>query len=136
MAEAKKGKGSRRGREDWQRLLAKLDRSGLSVAAFCRREGVSAANLYRWRGVLGAVGDAGETAVSSTPSASAFVDLRTENGVSGKRCRESIKTHLIDHRPRRPRHPRRPTDELVGRGAARRGERIARIEKRQEFTAA
>lgn len=75
MAQAKKGKGSRRGRDDWRRLLAKLDRSGLSVAAFCRREGVSAASLYRWRGLLGAVaaGDQGQAAVSKpTP---AFVDL-------------------------------------------------------------
>jgi transposase-like protein len=92
MAEAKKGKGSRRGREDWQRLLAKLDRSGLSVAAFCRREGVSAANLYRWRGVLGAVADAGETAASSTTSA--FVDLGTLN--PGPVARLELKLDLGD----------------------------------------
>lgn len=73
MAGAKKGKGLRRSRQEWRSLLAKFDGSGLGVEAFCRREAISAASLYRWRGLLSAVGDDGETAVSSrTPG---FVDL-------------------------------------------------------------
>lgn len=75
MALPKKGKGSKRSRHEWRALLAKHDGSGLSVDAFCRREAISAASLYRWRGLLGTVGDNGETAVvSGTPG---FVDLGT-----------------------------------------------------------
>lgn len=78
MAGAKKGKGSRRSRDEWRTLLAKFDGSGLGIEAFCRREGVSATSLYRWRGLLGAVGDdCGATAViRRTPG---FVDLGTLN---------------------------------------------------------
>ena len=73
MAGAKKGKGSRRSRQEWRSLLAKFDDSGLGVEAFCQREAISAASLYRWRGLLSAVGDDGETGVvDRTPG---FVDL-------------------------------------------------------------
>lgn len=54
MAEGKKDKGSRRSRQAWGDLLAKFDGSGLGVSAFCRSEAISAASLYRWRGLLSA----------------------------------------------------------------------------------
>lgn len=63
MAGAKKGTGSRRSRREWRSLLAKFDGSGLSVEAFCGRKGISAASLYRWRGLLSAVGDDQEAEV-------------------------------------------------------------------------
>ncbi len=63
MVGAKKGKGSRRSRQEWRSLLAKFDGSGLGVEAFYRRESIGAASLYRWRGLLSAVGDGGETAI-------------------------------------------------------------------------
>lgn len=75
MAGAKKGKGSKRSRDEWRTLLARCDGSGLGIEAFCRREGVSATSLYRWRGLLSAVGDDGATAVVS--SAPGFVDVGT-----------------------------------------------------------
>lgn len=96
MAQAKKGKRSRRGRDDWRRLLVKLDRSDLGVTEFCRREGISAASLYRWRGLLGAVamGDHGETAVSSkTP---VFVDLGTLRSAGAATPRIELKLDLGD----------------------------------------
>ena len=75
MAGARKGKGSRRSRQEWRTLLAKFDECGLGVEAFCRREAISAASLYRWRGLLSAVGDEGNSAViRKTPG---FVDLGT-----------------------------------------------------------
>lgn len=103
MALPTKGKGSRRSRHEWWALLAKFDGSGLSVEAFCRREAISAASLYRWRGLLGAVGDDGETAViSKTP---AFVDLGTlrSTAVSAPRIDlkldlgEGLVLHLVRH---------------------------------------
>ena len=80
MTEAKKSKGSRRSRHEWRSLLAKFDGSGLGVEGFCRREGISAASLYRWRGLLSAVGDDGETEVINR--APGFVDLGTLSPVA------------------------------------------------------
>ncbi len=91
MAEQKKGKGSRRSQHEWQSLLAKLDRSDLGVDAFCRREAVSAASLYRWRSLLS---DRGEAVVSK--SAPAFVDLGTLNSASVSRPRIDLKLDLGD----------------------------------------
>lgn len=72
MAERKNGKGSRRSRHEWRSLLAKFDGSGLSVDAFCRREAISAASLYRWRNLLNG-GDGGAAMVS--PREPAFIEL-------------------------------------------------------------
>jgi len=35
--------------EDWRRRLAQFQESELSVAAFCRQEGVSPPSFYVWR---------------------------------------------------------------------------------------
>jgi len=94
MAERKKGKGSRRSRHEWRTLLAKLDGSGLGVEAFCRREAISAASLYRWRAVLGDGSDGDEAVVSTR--APAFVDLGTLNSASPSRPRIEFKLDLGD----------------------------------------
>lgn len=94
MEGGKKGKGSRRSRHDWRSLLSKFDGCGLGVEAFCRREGISAASLYRWRGLLSAVGDEGEAAViHKTP---AFVDLGTLNSAAVSAPRIDLKLELGD----------------------------------------
>lgn len=90
----KKGKGSRRSRHEWRALLAKHDGSGLSVEAFCRREAISAASLYRWRNLLSDGGDGGETAIRNR--APAFVDLGTLNSVPSSRPRIDLKLDLGD----------------------------------------
>jgi len=94
MAERKKGKGSRRSRQEWRSLLAKLDGSGLGVEAFCRREAISAASLYRWRGLLSGESDGGEALVSA--GAPVFVDLGTLNSASLSRPRIDLKLELGD----------------------------------------
>lgn len=45
--------GTRRrlGSDAWQALVERHRSSGLTVEAFCRREGVSTASFYRWRGL-------------------------------------------------------------------------------------
>ena len=48
-----KSKRIRRGDTQWRALLSRFSTSGLSVAAFCDREAVSTASLYRWRGLIG-----------------------------------------------------------------------------------
>ena len=39
--------------QHWRRLLRDWQRSGLSVAAFCRRAGVADNRFYAWRRILG-----------------------------------------------------------------------------------
>ena len=82
MSEAMKGKGSRRSRHEWRSLLAKFDGGDMGVEAFCRREAISAASLYRWRNLLG---NGAETAVIDR--APVFVDLGSLStaGVSAPR---------------------------------------------------
>ena len=45
------GTGRRLGSDEWQALVGRHCSSGLTVEAFCRREGVSTASFYRWRGL-------------------------------------------------------------------------------------
>ena len=101
MAVSKKGKGSRRRRHEWRALLAKYDGSGLSVEAFCRREAISAASLYRWRGLLGTVDDNGESEViNGRPG---FVDLGALSSATAPRIDlkldlgDGLFLHLVRH---------------------------------------
>ena len=74
MAGRGKSKWIRRNEAQWCSLLSRFCESGLSVSAFCRREAVSTASFYRWRGLIERH-DGGEAlAVRSEP---AFVDLGT-----------------------------------------------------------
>ena len=97
MAEgkARKGKGSRRSRQEWRALLAKRERSGLGVGAFCRREAISAASLYRWRRLL-SEGDADGNAVVASNTAPAFVDLGTLEAMPASMPRLDLKLDLGD----------------------------------------
>jgi hypothetical protein len=65
----------RRDESQWRALLSRFSGSGLTVAAFCEREGVSTASFHRWRERIrgGIRDDGGEVIVS--PSAPAFLDL-------------------------------------------------------------
>ena len=63
--------------EGWRALLAQFGSSGLTVTAFCKREAISPASVYRWRSLLGATASH-VPVVSALPLATAptgFVDL-------------------------------------------------------------
>jgi hypothetical protein len=67
----------RRDAETWGELVSRQARSGLSVQAFCRREGISTWSLYSWRSRLGATRQSEameDRAVESVPPAG-FVEL-------------------------------------------------------------
>lgn len=84
MAESKKRKGLRRNEREWRSLLARFGSSGLGVEAFCRREAISAASFYRWRGLLSEAHAGGEETPRDT--AAGFLDLGTlGSGSSGTR---------------------------------------------------
>lgn len=72
----------RRDANAWREVLERFAGSGVSVPAFCGREGISEGSFYRWRAILqraragqkrGAVLIAGEVPKTSAP----FVDLGT-----------------------------------------------------------
>ena len=46
----------KRDAEQWRELLSRFDGSGLSIAVFCAREGISDTRLHRWRSRLQAAG--------------------------------------------------------------------------------
>lgn len=60
-------------RKQWQARLARYQRCELTIAEFCRREGVSEATFYQWKKKLGG----GATRQAQLPSATApkFVPL-------------------------------------------------------------
>jgi hypothetical protein len=53
---AKQGMAAADRRAEWRERLRRFERSGKSVAEFCKAESVSAWSLYDWRRRLGAVG--------------------------------------------------------------------------------
>ena len=56
----------RRTREQWRRLVEGWSGSGLTQAAYCRRQGVSVASLQRWRERLRREPVAGTTPVGAS----------------------------------------------------------------------
>jgi hypothetical protein len=79
MAAERRNRQIRRNEAQWRSLLSRFSGRGLSVSAFCRREAVSTASFYRWRGLLDRH-DGGEgLAVQREP---AFVDLGALSGES------------------------------------------------------
>jgi hypothetical protein len=94
MAGRRKGKWVKRSEGEWGALLSGFARSGLSVEAFCRREAISVASFYRWRGLLGD-GRLGGEVVHPQPGP-AFVDLGALNCTSLPRPRLDLKLDLGD----------------------------------------
>ncbi|MCU7370297.1 IS66 family insertion sequence element accessory protein TnpA [Tahibacter amnicola] len=96
MASKAAGIRIRRSESQWREVLSRLERSDLSVAAFCEREGISAASVYRWRGLL--VDSRLAPAASSRKSP--FVDLgvvgasAASSPISGASLRTEIRLDL------------------------------------------
>jgi transposase len=74
-------------RQAWQERLRRYERSGLTIAAFCRRERVSQAAFYYWRKRLGGAEAASEMPDQGEPSfvpvritGAAPVEVRLPNG--------------------------------------------------------
>jgi putative transposase len=91
MAGRVKGKWIRGNEAQWCSLLSRFCESGLSVSAFCRREAVSTASFYRWRGLIERH-DGGEAlAVRSEP---ALVDLGTLKGETARAAAVELRLDL------------------------------------------
>ncbi len=72
MAKAGEGSRVRRSASEWTALLSRFPGSGLKVAAFCEREGISDTSFHRWRARLGIALDSQDKA-SGQPAT--FVDV-------------------------------------------------------------
>lgn len=75
-------------------MLSNFDASGLGVEAFCQREAISAASLYRWRNLLGNGGDGVASVASAT--APAFVNLGPLGAAATSAPRIDLKLDLGD----------------------------------------
>lgn len=84
---------TRRDRREWRSLLSGFEQSALSVEAYCRRESISAASFYRWRGILGGKPHMGsdDTARDTAP---AFVDIGSVSVSPVHRPRLDLKLNL------------------------------------------
>ncbi len=94
MAGRRQGKWVQRSEQEWSLLLSRFGASGLGVEAFCRREAISAASFYRWRGLLSDKGSRDDGGNHDT--APAFVDLGTLKSGSSARPRIDLKVDLGD----------------------------------------
>ena len=81
----------RRSVGSWRALLRRFEGSGLSVVDFCRREEISPASFHRWRGLLGQVKPARQTAVTSGPG---FIDLGVVSESAGTGSSTSSRLEL------------------------------------------
>jgi hypothetical protein len=86
----------RRSAETWRELVARQDRSGLSVQAFCRQERLNAWTFYGWRSRLRkstAVAEDRGVAREQNREPASFIDL---GALSGGSSRCEIRVHLGD----------------------------------------
>ncbi len=52
--------------EAWQRRIGQQQRSGLSIVAFCRKEGISPGSFHAWKRKLGGCGSATQSSQGRT----------------------------------------------------------------------
>jgi hypothetical protein len=83
----------RRGVDGWRVLLGRFAISGLTVQAFCQREGISPVSFYRWRSQLAGTAVAAVPVASALPMAAVeFVDLGPLGAPPAARSR--VELHL------------------------------------------
>jgi transposase-like protein len=92
-----RSKRRRLGAERGRALIERLGRSGLSVSAFCEREGISRTSLYRWRSIVANGGRAQPkpAPTSATPATEVtrpgFIEL---GALAGESSRIELKLDL------------------------------------------
>lgn len=92
MTEAMKSGRARRPEGEWRSLLARHQRSGLGIKAFCRGEQISEASFYRWRTILN--GNREDVAGVRKGTGSAFVDLGALGSVTAVKPRFDLRLDL------------------------------------------
>ena len=93
------------GEKRWREVLGRFDGSGMSIHAFCEREGVSASSFHRWRlrlAMMPALPAAPEDEAvptptptpTPTPSTMGFIDLGSLAGEGAPTGRLDLKLDL------------------------------------------
>ena len=91
------------GEKRWRELLGRFDGSGMSIHAFCEREGVSASSFHRWQlrlatppALRAAPQDEAAPAPTPapTPSTMGFIDLGSLAGEGAPTGRLDLKLDL------------------------------------------
>ena len=91
------------GEKRWREVLSRFDGSGMSIHAFCEREGVSASSFHRWRlrlattpALPAAPEDEAAPALVPTPapSTTGFIDLGSLAGEGAPTGRLDLKLDL------------------------------------------
>ncbi len=88
--------GERRNESAWREIVSRQAESGLSVQAFCEREGIKAASLYGWRSRLQQESQ-GRSSSESAPkprsklSTGEFIDL---GALDSRRSRFDVRLDL------------------------------------------
>lgn len=83
----------RRSRSQWQSLIARGERSELSVSEFCRRESISTASFYSWRKRLGGA-TPGATVAEIGAEDGAFLELGVLGSEAASPARWEIELEL------------------------------------------
>lgn len=65
----------RRGEVRWRETIARQEASGLSVAAFCRKERINVWTLYGWRSRLRGAQEKAVSALPAKEPSGGFIDL-------------------------------------------------------------
>ncbi len=87
-----KGKRVRRSASTWRALFSRQAANGLTVAEFCRREGISAGVFRRWRSALeGSTGITNTVPAVATAEAAPFIDI---GGLGPQRPRLEVRLDL------------------------------------------
>ncbi len=68
----------------WREVLRRQAQSGLSVAEFCRREGMSQPSFYAWRRTISRRDRQGARHSSRRPPAIGFLPLRVAGSLPGR----------------------------------------------------
>ena len=66
------GRQQRRSADEWRAIFERRTASGLSVVAFCQREGIAQSSYARWRAQLAHV--ARDAGTAASPTGVGFVD--------------------------------------------------------------
>ena len=129
------------GDEEFWRLAVALQRGcGLSMAEFCRREGLVAKTFYKWRDRLaqrdawhGRLGSTQEIALADKVAAASFVPVRLLEDDAGRPSDGAALSLKASSRPRLPELASNQGQAKVAAGAAALPDGVGSLEVRTEL---
>jgi hypothetical protein len=92
---------SRRREDHWRRIVTRQPASGLSIRAWCQRQGVPEASFYAWRRTLAGRGVNGKAPVQASPVQLVALDVAgsAQLSVGGAPLHVTVADVRIEVRP-------------------------------------